>query len=161
MNGSILAKLEQLSMRLEEINVLLSDQAVASDQNKFRELSIEHAQLNPIEELYTQYLSTQNDIFSAEKMLKENEQDLREMAEEEIVLGRKNLEKLELEIKKSLLPKDPNDSRDIIIEIRAGSSKFLLPEIGNGRTLVGGTSQFGKTLPDLAGMGGKGVQTGY
>ena len=121
MNDSILAKLEQLSMRLEEINALLSDQAVASDQNKFRELSIEHAQLSPIEELYTQYLSTQNDIFSAEKMLKESDLDLREMAEEEIALARKNLEKLELEIKKSLLPKDPNDSRDIIIEIRAGT----------------------------------------
>jgi len=121
MNDSILAKLEQLSMRLEEINALLSDQAIASDQNQFRELSIEHAQLSPVEELYSQYLSTQNDIVSAEKMLKESEQDLREMAEEEIALGRKNLDKLELKIKKSLLPKDPNDSRDIIIEIRAGT----------------------------------------
>ena len=77
MNESILAKLEQLSMRLEEINALLSDQAIASDQNKFRELSIEHAQLSPVEELYSQYLSTQNDIFSAEKMLKEGDYELK------------------------------------------------------------------------------------
>ena len=52
MNQSILSKLEQLSMRLEEINALLSDQAIASDQNKFRELSIEHSQLSPVNDKY-------------------------------------------------------------------------------------------------------------
>ena len=51
MNQSILSKLEQLSMRLEEINALLSDQSIASDQNKFRELSIEHSQLSPVNDL--------------------------------------------------------------------------------------------------------------
>ena len=52
MNQSILSKLEQLSMRLEEINALLSDQAIAADQNKFRELSIEHSQLSPVNDKY-------------------------------------------------------------------------------------------------------------
>ena len=55
MNQSILSKLEQLSMRLEEINALLSDQSVAADQNKFRELSIEHSQLTPVNEKYKEY----------------------------------------------------------------------------------------------------------
>ena len=121
MNHSILAKLEQLSMRLEEINALLSDQSVVSDQNQFRELSIEHAQLSPINDQYQLYLSTMKDINAAQKLLKENDQDIKEMAEEEIALGQKKLDQLELELKKSLLPKDPKDSHDIIIEIRAGT----------------------------------------
>ena len=121
MNQSILTKLEQLSMRLEEINALLSDQSVVSDQNQFRELSIEHAQLSPVNEQYQQYLSAMNDINAVQKLLSEDDQDIKEMAEEEIALGEKKLDQLELELKKSLLPKDPNDSRNIIIEIRAGT----------------------------------------
>ena len=121
MNQSILAKLEQLAMRLEEINALLSDQSVVSNQDQYRELSIEHAQLVPVNDQYQQYLSTMNDINVAQKLLNEDDQDIKEMAEEEIALGEKKLDQLELELKKSLLPKDPNDSRNIIIEIRAGT----------------------------------------
>ena len=121
MNQSILTKLEQLSMRLEEINAMLSDQYIAADQNKFRELSIEHSQLSPINDKYIKYLSVIGDIDAAEILLKENDDDIKEMAEEEITSGRKILEQLELDLKKSLLPKDPNDSRNIIIEIRAGT----------------------------------------
>ncbi len=62
-----------------------------------------------------------NDINVAQKLLNEDDQDIKEMAEEEIALGQNKLDKLELELKKSLLPKDPNDSRNIIIEIRAGT----------------------------------------
>ncbi|MFM1606524.1 MAG: peptide chain release factor 1 [Candidatus Pseudothioglobus sp.] len=121
MNQSIITKLEQLSMRLEEINALLSEQSIASDQNKFRELSIEHSQLSPINDQYNQYLSTISDINTAKKLLTEDDQDIKEMAEEEISSGQNTLDQLELELKKLLLPKDPNDSRDIIIEIRAGT----------------------------------------
>ena len=121
MNQSILTKLEQLSMRLEEINAMLSDQSIAADQNKFRELSIEHSQLSPINDKYIEYLSVISDIDAAEILLKENDEDIKEMAEEEIISGRNILEQLELDLKKLLLPKDPNDSRNIIIEIRAGT----------------------------------------
>ena len=121
MNQSILTKLEQLSMRLEEINALLSEQSVASDQNRFRELSIEHSQLSPVNDKYNEYLSTSRDIGAATKLLDEEDKDIKEMAEEEITTGQNRLDELELELKKSLLPKDPNDSRDIIIEIRAGT----------------------------------------
>ena len=121
MNQSILTKLEQLSMRLEEINALLSEQSVASDQNRFRELSIEHSQLSPVIDKYNEYLSTLRDIEAATKLLDEEDKDIKEMAEEEITTGQNRLDELELELKKSLLPKDPNDSRDIIIEIRAGT----------------------------------------
>ena len=121
MNHSILTKLEQLSMRLEEINALLSEQNVVSNQNQYIELSIEHAQLSPVNEQYQQYLSTLKDINAAKKLLNEDDQDIKEMAEEEIALNQKKLDQLELELKKSLLQKDPNDSRNIIIEIRAGT----------------------------------------
>ena len=121
MNQSILTKLEQLSMRLEEINALLSEQSVANNQNRFRELSIEHSQLSPVNDKYNEYLSTSRDIEAATKLLDEEDKDIKEMAEEEITTGQNRLDELELELKKSLLPKDPNDSRDIIIEIRAGT----------------------------------------
>ena len=121
MNQSILSKLEQLSMRLEEINALLSDQSIASDQNKFRELSIEHSQLTPVNDKYKSYLSTIDDIEAAEKLLSEQDDEMRLMAQEEISSGQKVLEQLELDLKKALLPKDPNDSRNIILEIRAGT----------------------------------------
>ncbi|MBT7412600.1 MAG: peptide chain release factor 1, partial [Candidatus Thioglobus sp.] len=121
MNNSILTKLEQLSMRLEEVGALLSDPDVAADQNKFRELSIEHAQLTPINEQFEKYLSTQEDIKSAEEMLLEDDEEIKTMAKEEITEGKEKLEYLDLELKKALLPKDPNDSRNIIIEIRAAT----------------------------------------
>ncbi len=121
MNASINAKLEQLSMRLEEIGVMLSNPEVCANQNKFRELSIEHAQLTPINEQFEQYLSTQADIEAAQIMLLEDDNEIRTMAKEEIAEGKETLEQLDLELKKSLLPKDPNDSRNIIIEVRAGT----------------------------------------
>ena len=108
-------------MRLEEINALLSDQSVASDQNKFRELSIEHSQLSPVNDKYKEYLSTIDNINAAKKLLEEEDDDIKEMAEEEISSGQEVLEQLELDLKKALLPKGPNDSRNIIIEIRAGT----------------------------------------
>ncbi len=121
MNASILTKLEQLSMRLEEVGAMLSDPEVASDQKKFRELSIEHSQLTPVNEQFSQYLATQEDIEAAEAMLLEDDDEMRAMAKEEISEGKAKLEQLDLELKKALLPKDPNDSRNIIIEIRAGT----------------------------------------
>ena len=121
MNASILTKLEQLSMRLEEVGAMLSDPDVASDQKQFRELSIEHAQLTPVNEQFTQYLATQEDIEAAEMMLLEDDDEMRAMAKEEITEGKVKLEQLDLELKKALLPKDPNDSRNIIIEVRAGT----------------------------------------
>ncbi len=121
MNQSILNKLEQLSMRLEEVGALLSDPDVASNQQKFRELSIEHSQLTPVTEQFAQYLSTQEDISAAEQMLLEDDAEIKTMAKEEILSGKSRLEELEIELKRALLPKDPNDSRNIILEIRAGT----------------------------------------
>ena len=121
MNQSILNKLEQLSMRLEEVGALLSDPDIASNQEKFRELSIEHSQLTPVTEQFAEYLSTKEDIDAAEQMLLEDDAEIKSMAKEEIITGKNKLEELEVELKKALLPKDPNDSRNIILEIRAGT----------------------------------------
>jgi peptide chain release factor 1 len=97
MNASINAKLEQLSMRLEEIGVMLSNPEVCANQNKFRELSIEHAQLTPINEQFEQYLSTQADIEAAQIMLLEDDNEIRTMAKEEIAEGKETLGQLDLE----------------------------------------------------------------
>ncbi len=121
MNTSILAKLEQLSMRLEEVGALLSDPEVASDVKKFTKLSIEHAQLTPVNQQFQTYLSHQKNLEDARLMLLEDDVEIKAMAKEEMLDAKENLDHLDLELKKSLLPKDPNDSRNIIIEIRAGT----------------------------------------
>jgi len=121
MNQSILTKLEQLSMRLEEVGALLSDPDIASNQQRFRELSIEHSQLTPVSEQFALFLTTQSDIYSAEQMLLEDDDEMKAMAKEEILNGKEKLNELEIELMKALLPRDPNDSRNIIIEIRAGT----------------------------------------
>lgn len=121
MNESILAKLEQMSMRLEEVGAMLSDPGVASDIKRFRELSIEHSQLAPVNEQYQEHLATVQNLEDAKMMLEEDDADIKAMAKEEISDAKDNLERLDLELKKSLLPKDPNDSRNIILEIRAGT----------------------------------------
>jgi peptide chain release factor 1 len=121
MNQSILTKLEQMFMRLEEVGVMLSQPAIAKDVKKFATLSIEYSQLTPINQQYQEYLSTIQDLEDAKLMLAEDDFEIKTMAKEEINTAKENLARLDLELKKSLLPKDPNDSRNIIIEIRAGT----------------------------------------
>ncbi len=121
MNQSILDKLEQMSMRLEEVGAMLSDPAVASDADKFRALSIEYSQLTPVNDQYQDYLSTLQNLNDAKIMLEEEDAEMKAMAKEEINNAKECLDRLDLELKKSLLPKDPNDSRNIIVEIRAGT----------------------------------------
>lgn len=121
MNAAIITKLQQLSMRIEEIEVLLSEPDIAANQDKFRTLSIEHSQLNPIHQQFSQYLNTQTDLKTAESMLAEDDIDMRNLAKEEVKKSTQKLTQLELALKTALLPKDANDYRNIIIEIRAGT----------------------------------------
>ena len=125
MKQSIIKKLEQLSMRLEELNIMLANSNIITDQDKFCKLSIEHSQLAPIGAQFEKYLMIQDNISSAKQMLKEseveNDENLKTMVKEEIFESKKKLKDLILEIEKALLPKDPNDSRNVIIEIRAGT----------------------------------------
>jgi peptide chain release factor 1 len=118
---SLRSKLETLSDRLEEINALLSDPGTIARQNEFRELSKEHAQISPVVECFVRYQRTLKDLEEAEGMLKDNDPEIREMADGELKQAKSKIETLDLELQKLLLPKDPNDDSNIYLEIRAGT----------------------------------------
>ncbi len=121
MKASILSKLENLSERLQEISALLADPDTIADQNRFRELSQEYAQVKPVVDCFAQYTSALDDIAAAEEMAGESDPEMREMGEEELKVARERRDELEVDLQKQLLPKDPNDSKNIFIEIRAGT----------------------------------------
>lgn len=121
MKESINNKLENLTERLEEINHLLSSPDVIGDQNKFRTLSQEHAHLGPVVSCYGNYKSTIDDIAEAKRMLEDDDQDMREMAKEELKEAKAKLETLEEELQVLMLPTDPKDDKNIFLEIRAGT----------------------------------------
>lgn len=121
MKPSILNKLELLSARQEEIAGLLSEPEVINDQNRFRGLSMEYSQLDDVVKTFANYQSAQQALTGAEEMLKEDDAEMREMAEEEIKEAKQQMEKLELDLQKLLLPKDPNDNSNVFLEIRAGT----------------------------------------
>jgi peptide chain release factor 1 len=118
---SLRSKLETLSDRLEEINALLADPDTIAKQNQFRELSKEHAQISPVVECFSKYQRTLEDLEEAESMLKDDDPEIREMADSELKQAKNNIENLGLELQKLLLPKDPNDDANIYLEIRAGT----------------------------------------
>jgi peptide chain release factor 1 len=121
MKTSIQTKLETISDRLEEISALLADPDVMSDQNQFRDLSKEYAQIEPVVQCFKQYQQNQSDLSEAEAMLKDDDPDMREMGADEMKNVKAKQEILELELQKLLLPTDPNDDSNIFLEIRAGT----------------------------------------
>jgi len=118
---SLRSKLETLSDRLEEINALLADPGIITNQNEFRELSKEHAQISPVVACFVKYQATLDDINAAQSMLKDDDPEIRDMADIELKQDKGALIKLEQELQKLLLPKDPNDDNNIYLEIRAGT----------------------------------------
>ncbi len=121
MKASIVAKLDNISERYEEISALLSDPGVIGDQNKFRDLSKEYAELEPVVKCFADYQQVNDDIEEANMLLQDGDADMREMAQEELADAEERKETLGLELQKLLLPKDPNDSHNIFLEIRAGT----------------------------------------
>ncbi len=121
MKDSIINKLHTLLDRHEEIAGLLADPDTISNQNQFRELSQEYAQLEPVVKCFQNYNEAQGDLTAAEDMLKDDDADIREMAIEEKKDANSKIETLELELQKLLLPKDPHDDSNIFLEIRAGT----------------------------------------
>ncbi len=121
MKASILERLAQVSGRYEEIGLLLSEPDVFSDQNRFRELSMEYAQLEPLVETWRQWRDTQSSLEDTRALLAEAEPELRAMAEEEIAREERRLAGLERKIQLLLLPSDPHDDSNIFLEIRAGT----------------------------------------
>ncbi len=121
MKQSILLKLEGLTERHEEVGHLLSDPETIADQNRFRELSKEYSQLEEVVETFANYQRIIEDISTAEEMLKDSDPEMRELAEEDYKESKMLVEPIELELQKLLLPKDPNDDKNIFLEIRAGT----------------------------------------
>jgi peptide chain release factor 1 len=119
MKPSIAAKLAQLSARLEELNGLLSSERVTADLDNYRKLTREHAEIAPVVALYSAYRSAEQDVQSAQSMMSDPE--MKEYAEAEIRDGKQKLIGIESELQRRLLPRDPNDDRNIFLEIRAGT----------------------------------------
>ncbi len=121
MKESILSKLNMLSDRHEEVSALLGDSETIADQNRFRALSREYSELETVIQVYNKYRSVKSDLEEANAMLQDSDPDLREMAREEIDGAEAQMAELELELQTLLLPKDPNDSHNVFLEIRAGT----------------------------------------
>lgn len=119
MKSSILQKLANLSDRLDELNGLMSSEDITNNMDNYLKITREHAEITPIVEQYHQYVQTESDIKDAHDML--NDPEMKAFAQEEIEAGKQRLEEIELTLQKLLLPKDPNDDRNIILEIRAGT----------------------------------------
>ena len=119
MKTSIRSRLEQISERFEEITALLAEPEVQSDQNQFRDLSREYAQLDPVVSCYARYREHETAIDGAREMLTDPE--MAELAQEELAQEEQALSTLEPELQLLLLPPDPNDERNIYLEIRAGT----------------------------------------
>ena len=115
-------KLEDLRIRLDEILNELQEPDVANDQNRFRKLMKEQNDLTPIVEAYNEYKECKQAIEDSLEMLEEeSDEEMRELAKEELNDNKKRVEELEQELKILLLPKDPNDEKNVIVEIRAGA----------------------------------------
>jgi peptide chain release factor 1 len=121
MKSSITEKLDHLSQRLEEIHALLSDPAVAADQNQFRKLSVEMSELSPVVQRYQQWQQSNSELEAAQQMLDDEDSEMREMAAEEAARLEQSIADHEAALRVLLIPKDPNDERNVFLEIRAGT----------------------------------------
>ena len=121
MKSSILQKLDHLTDRYQEVGELLGEPDVISDQPRFRALSQEYAELEALALQYRQYRQLLDDINGARDLLKDADAEMREMAEEELREGERRREEMETELQRLLLPRDPDDGRNVFLEIRAGT----------------------------------------
>ncbi len=115
-------KLEDLLVRYQEIMNTLNEPGVADDQNRFRKLMKDQAELTPIVEAYNEYKKSKQDIEDSLAILdEESDEEMKELAKEELNDAKARAEELEQKLKILLLPKDPNDDKNVIVEIRAGA----------------------------------------
>ena len=122
MKESLRLRLDQMVDRYEEVTALLSDPSIISDNNKFRELSVEHSDLMDITTLWQNYVGAETDQADAEAMLADaTDPDMKEMMQDEIDNARDTIIKMEEALNLMMLPKDPNDKVPAFLEIRAGT----------------------------------------
>ena len=121
MKNSIRLKLENLKDRFDELEALLSDADVISDQNQFRELSKEYAELEEVVKSFNRFQEISSNLEQAREMVADDDPDIRAMADDEIKEAEAALAQLDLDLQKLLLPKDSKDSCNVFLEIRAGT----------------------------------------
>jgi peptide chain release factor 1 len=114
-------RLDQMEARYEELGQQLADPALVSDQKKFTEVAKAHRELEPVVEKFREYRQVKQGIGDAKTMLAEDDAEIKEMAEAELLALEPRLAEIEEELKIMLLPKDPNDEKNIVIEVRAGT----------------------------------------
>jgi peptide chain release factor 1 len=119
MKPSMKAKLEQLDARLAELNSLLVQEEITKDMDQYRKLNREHAEISPVVEQFQLYQQADADEKAALEM--QNDPDMKDFAEEEIKNARLRMENMQADLQRLLLPKDPNDDKNIFLEIRAGT----------------------------------------
>ena len=119
-------RLEDTLVRFEELLSMLSEPDVANDPKRFQKLMKEQADLAPIVEAYKEYKENKQNIEDSLAMLQEeSDEELRELAKEELAESKEKVEELEQKLKILLLPKDPNDDKNVIVEIRAGAGRIV------------------------------------
>ncbi len=121
MKPSILSKLEALCERHEELQHLLGDPSIISNQDRFRSLSKEYSQLEEVTACFQAYKQAEDDLLAAQEMAQEDDLEMREMAQEEVKVAKSEIERLTEGLQVLLIPKDPNDERSCFLEIRAGA----------------------------------------
>jgi peptide chain release factor 1 len=121
MKSSILHKLETLRDRYEEVGHLLSSPDIISDQDKFRNLSKEYSELEEVAAAYTDYEQAQADFNEAEVLASDEDPEMRAMGQDELQASKERMAELQATIEILLLPKDPDDGRNVIVEVRAGT----------------------------------------
>ncbi|MBL8377556.1 MAG: peptide chain release factor 1 [Burkholderiales bacterium] len=119
MKPSMSAKLENLARRVDELDAILSSESATRDMESYRRLTREHAEITPVVELFRRWRARGDDLAAAQEML--GDADSKAFAEEEIGQARNDLEGLEKDLERALLPRDPNDERNLFLEIRAGT----------------------------------------
>ncbi len=121
MKPSIQSRLEQLNERYEEVSALLSDQGTIANQDKFRDLSKEFAEIEPIVHCFKAWQQARADVGEARELARDGDAEMRAMAEEELEAAEQKSEELDVELQRLMLPKDPNDGKNVFLEIRAGT----------------------------------------
>jgi peptide chain release factor 1 len=119
MKSSIRDKLEQLTRRKAEIDALLGDEMATRDMDNYRKLTREHAEIDPVVALYGAYRGAEADVDAARAML--GDPEMKNLAEEEIGIAQGRMTELEGDLQRALLPRDPNDDKNLFLEIRAGT----------------------------------------
>ena len=121
MKSTLKTKLDQLLERYEELGALMSDSEVISDQNMFRAYSREYAEIEPVVLCYRDYERQLNELEETKILASDEDEDIRAMAAEELDDLQSRVDGLDQSLQKLLLPRDPNDSHNVFLEIRAGT----------------------------------------